>query len=103
MTNRDNPCEIVSVDKKIRDAGTQFPSIAWKLTLKNNSAHPLVVDVTIQFLDKDGFEVFSANADNLHLPPSIQKAFTGSHTRPLSMAEMIDSVCANIHSWQNEE
>jgi hypothetical protein len=52
---------VSAVESRIAETNAGFARIAWKVTIKNDIGRPQAFDFVVQFLDKDGFVVDTAD------------------------------------------
>src|ERR1019366_4564105 len=70
--------DVVEFSTKITDVGISYVTWAWKITLRNNTTATRHVVATIQFLDKEGFELENT-LKGTDVGGGEKITFTGSH------------------------
>jgi hypothetical protein len=88
--------EIVAVDSRVTESNNVWWRYAWKLTLKNGSAGPQMLQATIEFQDKEGFIIDSDHEYNLVLQPDETRTFTGTKLVTASSAGNVAQTAAKV-------
>lgn len=88
--------EIIDVDAKVTESNPTWWKYAWRLTIKNSSSSPIVLDATIDFQDKDGFIVDDDTEYNIYVPAGEQKTFTGYQLIDASVARNVAKIAAKV-------
>ena len=89
--------EIVKINAKIVESNDSWSKFAWKLDLKSFSNEPLVFNVTIDFLDEEGFILDDANEYNLVLPSMGEKSYTGYKLVDEQLVNRVASIQARVN------
>lgn len=69
--------EIVSVNSKVTESNTLWERNSWIVTIKNNGPQTLLFNLTIEFLDEDGFILDQDTEYNLLLKPFETADYSG--------------------------
>jgi len=89
--------EITRIDTRITERNSSWGRFAYRLTVRNNSSSPLLLDAEISFLDGDGFIINTANEYELPLGPNEERTFLGDTLVPEPGASRVESVSASVN------
>jgi hypothetical protein len=87
-------CVVFSIDSKVTEQNSVWWKYAWKATLKNNSESAISTDVTVKFLDKDGFVIDEDREYNVVVPAGSEKLVSEHALIDASVAANVKSVSA---------
>lgn len=88
--------QLVSVSTKPTESNSSWTKWAWKLVVKNNSSKTILFLAQIQFRDADSFALDEQVSDNFRIAPLNESIFTGYRMVDASIANLVESVYANI-------
>lgn len=83
--------KIVSFDYRVIERNNVFWRIAWKCTVRNTSAEAMTLWATVQFLDKDEFEVDTDDAQVGRLAPGQEREVSDAALVSVGNAQQIAS------------
>jgi hypothetical protein len=89
------PYEVLEVKMREVQRSENTITISWLAKIKNNTNSAQRVLVKIQFLDKDGFQLFDAVAE-VALQPEATTSVTDNRTIDLEIYSQIKSIQARI-------
>lgn len=89
--------DIVKIDARIVESNDTWSKFAWKLELRSQSNEPIGFNVTIEFLDQDGFVVDDTLDTNLFLPANEEKSYSGYTLINAHLVENIASIQAKVN------
>lgn len=88
--------EIVSVDGRVTEKNDSWWRFAYIVEIENRDDYEMVLDLTVQFLDADGFIVDDDYSYNLYIGAHTTKQFTGYDLVTASVAENVESINASV-------
>lgn len=92
----DKSWSLVSVQSKVTETNDSWWRYAWRLTIKNGSQSAKAFKAIIEFQDKEGFVIDSANAYDLVVPPNSEETFTGYALVRMPGAKSVEKTNAKV-------
>lgn len=89
--------ELIDFDSKVIDVEYGVVTFSWKMTVKNHTAVSQAVYMEIQFLDEDGYQLFTSNGLG-KLNPHEQDTFTDTRMVNVEQYRRATSMNGKI-SW----
>jgi|GEM_PF-1630968 len=89
--------EIVSINSKVTESNAVWERNSWIVSIKNNGPQTLIFDLTIEFLDEDGFILNEAKEYDLVLEPYETTDYTGFSLLNLEQSRNTTNVNAKTH------
>lgn len=88
--------QIVNVDSRVTESNDVWSKYAWQVTVKNLTDQQLRLDITVEFLDAQGFVVDDDSENNLALDPYEETTFRDYDLVTASVAGNINKVNARV-------
>jgi hypothetical protein len=88
--------QIVNVDSRVTESNDVWSKYAWQVTVKNLTDQQLRLDITVEFLDAQGFVVDDDSENNLALDPYEEATFRDYDLVTASVAGSISKVNAKV-------
>jgi hypothetical protein len=88
--------ELVSVNTKPTESNSTWTKWAWRIVVKNNSSKAVLFLAHLQFRDADSFALDEQTSDTFRIAPLTENVFTGYRMVDASIANLVDSIYANL-------
>lgn len=88
--------EILDVDTRVTEANEVWSKFAWQVELVNRSTAPILLEVRVQWEDKDGFVVDSDVEYGVHLAAGETRTVSDYQLVTANVAGSVDSIAANV-------
>ena len=90
---------IISINAKVIEKSKYWWNFSWLLVIEN-LGKATFIEIYIQFLDKDGFELDYDIEYKVYLPANKKKTFTSTHLlRDINSAKHVSRVTAKIEIY----
>lgn len=90
--------EILDVGTRVTEANEVWSKFAWQVELVNRSTAPILLDVNVQWEDKDGFVVDSDVVYNVPLAAGETRTVSDYQLVTANVAGSIDSIAAQVEA-----
>jgi hypothetical protein len=88
--------QIVNVDSRVTESNAVWSKYAWQVTVKNLTGDPLLLTITVEFLDAQGFVVDDDTEYNLPLGPYEESTFRDYDLVTASIAGNVQKINAKV-------
>lgn len=88
--------KIIDIDSKVTEANSTWSKFSWKAEVENVLSSPITIDVTMEFLDAEGFVLDDSTKYNVYIRPHQIKIVTDYTLIKAGVAPKIESINAHV-------